>query len=179
MISELHRNGQKKENFTLRINAELMKAIKEKSTNENVSVNHFISKLLETATYWNMSAPSAGWTPMPKPILLELIDRCSYDEIEVLARKLGKQIARDILLFTGGKYDVDSWLNFLRVRSDISGFQFSEYREGNTIRCVLHHAMGKKWAVWFKSFYENVLIDMKANVVFDVSENTLTMEIRK
>ncbi|MFZ1076526.1 MAG: toxin-antitoxin system HicB family antitoxin [Nitrosotalea sp.] len=157
MVSETNHNGQKKENFTLRINAELMKEIKEKSSEENVSVNHFISKLLETATYWNIHAPSAGWTPMPRQILLELIDRYSYDEIEALAHKLGKQIARDMLLFTGGKYDVDAWLDFLRIRSDISGFQFSEYRDGNTIKCVLHHAMGKKWAVWFKSFYEIVL----------------------
>jgi hypothetical protein len=179
MTSEENNNNTKKENFTLRLDAELMKVIKEKSSEKNVSINHFVNELLETATYWNIHAPSAGWIPMPKQILLELIDKNSYNEIEAKAHKIGKQIAKDMLLFTGGKYDVDSWMHFLKIRSDISGFQFSESRDGNTIKCVLHHTMGKKWAIWFKSFYEIVLADMKANVVFDVSENTLAMEIRK
>jgi hypothetical protein len=166
-------------NFSLRINEEVMRVIKEKSELEKVSVNHVVNNLLENATSWSIYAPCAGWIPMPKQILFELIERLSYDEIESLANKLGKQLMRDILLFTQGKYDFDSFINFLKIRSSVSGFQFSEQREGNTITCVVHHGMGKKWAVWFRRFYEIALTDMKMDCSFDVSENTFTMIIRK
>jgi hypothetical protein len=166
-------------NFSLRISEEMMRVIKEKSELENVSVNHVVNNLLESGTSWNIYAPSAGWIPMPKQILFELIERMSYDEIESLANKLGKQIMRDILLITQGKYDLDSFINFLKIRSSVSGFQFSEQMEGNTITIIVHHGMGKKWAIWFRRFYEIVLTDMKLDCLFDISENTFTMIIHK
>lgn len=170
---------KKMENFSIRINSEIMKIIKEKSTSENASVNYTINQLLDNAIRWDIYAPCAGWIPMPKQILIELIDKCSYEEIVMLAQKLGKQIAHDILLFTQGKYDVNSWLHFLKIRSAISGFQFIEQRENNVIKCILNHGLGGKWTIWFKSFYEIVLKDMKTEVSFDVSENIFTMNIKQ
>ncbi|HJT10077.1 MAG TPA: hypothetical protein VJ771_04770 [Candidatus Nitrosotalea sp.] len=166
-------------NFSLRIDEEIFEKIKKLADSENNSVNHVINNLLEKSTIWNIHASSAGWIPMPKMLLMELIEMYSYEQIESLARKLGKEIARDILLFTHCKYDVDSWIDFLKIRASIAGFQFSEQRDGKIISFVLHHGMGKKWTVWFKSFYEMVLLDMKASVSFEVTENTLHAKIQK
>lgn len=175
----MNKIDQKKENFTLRIDAKSINMMKEKARKENVSVNQFINKLLDTAIYWNSHAPTAGWIPMPKKILLEMAEKFSNDELEELANKLGKQIAKDILLFTSGEYDIDSWIDFLRIRSLVSGFEFTEHREGNTIKCILHHSMGKKWSVWFQGFYDTVITDMGSKVKFEISENTLSMLIQK
>ncbi|MDE1770562.1 MAG: hypothetical protein KGI28_08440 [Thaumarchaeota archaeon] len=177
MQPERNHNGNKKENFTLRIDSEIMDVIKAKSDSENVSVNQFVNKLIGLSIYWNTHAPSAGWVPMPKQLLVELIDKMSIDEITTLAHNLGKTIAHDILLFTNNKYDVNSWINFLKFRSAVSGFSFFSQLDGNTISCTIHHGLGRKWTIWFKSFYEIVLLDMGANVTFDVSDNTLIMKI--
>ncbi|MGC1426756.1 MAG: toxin-antitoxin system HicB family antitoxin [Nitrosotalea sp.] len=175
----MNKIDQKKESFTLRINAESIDLIKENAHKENVSVNQFINRLLDTAVYWNLHARSAGWIPMPKQILLELIKKSSDAEIEELADKLGKQIAKDILLFTDKKYDVDSWIDFLRIRSQVSGFEFTEHKEDNIIKCIIHHSMGKKWSIWFQRFYNNVMTDMNAKVKFEISENIISMTIQK
>src|SRR5579872_6364874 len=172
-------HDKKMTNFSLRVDEEIFEKIKKLADSENNSVNHVINNLLEKSIKWNVHSSSAGWIPMPKIFLMELIEMYSYEKIESLAKKLGKPLAHDILLFTLGKYDIDSWINFLKIRASIAGFQFSEQVEGNTVTFVLHHGMGRKWTVWFKSFYEIVLLDMKADVSFDMSENTLIMKIQR
>ncbi|MGB9125624.1 MAG: toxin-antitoxin system HicB family antitoxin [Nitrosotalea sp.] len=56
----MNKIDHKKESLTLRINAESIDLIKENAHKENVSVNQFINRLLDTAVYWKfaMSEPN-------------------------------------------------------------------------------------------------------------------------
>ncbi len=172
-------NDAKKENFTFRIDPKVMQTIKNRSKIENVSVNQFTNNLLRISTEWNIHASGAGWVPMPKQLLLALIDKFTEDELLELACKKGKEIAQDILLFIDGKYDVDSWINFLRIRASVAGFRYSEQIENNTIKCIIYHGMGKKWSTWFANFYKIVFADLKKHTTFDVGENTIIIIITR
>ena len=169
----------KKENFTFRIDPKIMQIIKNRSKTENVSINQYTNNLLRTAVEWNIHARAAGWIPMPKQILVELADRLTEDEIPEIAKKKAKEIAQDIILFMEGKYDIDSWLNFMRIRASAAGFQYSEQIEKNKIKCIMHHGLGKKWSLWFTEFYKSVFSDLNKQTVFDVGENTISMTITK
>lgn len=178
-MENINNGDARKENFTFRIEPKTMQIIKNRSKVENSSINQYVNNLLRISTEWNIYAPSAGWVPMPKQLLLTLVDKFTENELSEISHKKGKEIAQDILLFMDGKYDIDSWVNFLRIRASASGFQYSEQIENNTIRCVIHHGMGKKWSVYFASFYENVFSDLKKHVKFDVAENTIAMIITR
>lgn len=176
-LNEENDFAYKKENLTLRIEPEILEAIKQKSKTEKVSINNIVNKMLQSYTDWNQYAPDAGWVPMPKQLLGHLMEKCSENEISELAHKKGKDIAQDILLFMNGRYDLESWINFLKNRASASGFRFSEQRDRNSIRCLLHHELGRGWSIWFKCFYEIVFTDLGKKVDFEISENTLAIKI--
>jgi len=171
--------NDKKENFTFHIDSKIMEIIKNRSKMENVSVNHYVNHLLRFSALWNVHAPSAGWIPMPKQILLALIDKFTEDELLELANKKGKEIAQDILLFIDGRYDVDSWINFIKIRAAAAGFSYSEQIENNTTKCIIYHGMGKKWSAWFANFYKTVFDDLKKHATFEVGENTMCINITR
>lgn len=156
-----------------------MGVIKNRSKTENASINQYVNNLLGIAIEWNMYAPTAGWIPMPKHLLLALIEKFTETELTELAQKKGKEIAQDILLFMDGEYTIDSWINFLKVRSSASGFQFSEQIENNVIKCVMYHGLGKKYSVWFASFYKSVFDDLHKHSTFDVGDNAIVMIITR
>lgn len=169
----------KRENFTFRIDSKIMQIIKDRSKMENVSVNQYVNHLLRGSTEWNIHALTAGWVPMPKQLLLTLIDKFTEDELSQLACKKGKEIAQDILLFIDGKYDVESWINFIKIRAGAAGFRYSEQLENNTTKCIIYHGMGKKWSAWFANFYKTVFDDLKKHAAFEVGENTIIMTITR
>jgi len=41
----------------------------------------------------------------------------------------------------------------------------------------MHHDMGEKWSVFFKSYYETVFNDLGAKVSIDFTENTVMIEL--
>lgn len=167
--------SQKKENLTLRIEPEILEVIKHKAKTENVSINYTVNKMLQTFTEWNKFGPDAGWIPMPKQLLVNLIEKFSEPEILELASKKGNDIAQGILLFMDGEYDLDSWLCFLKNRANASGFRFSEQRGKNSIKCLLHHDLGRRWSLWFKSFYEIVFSNLGKKATFEISDNAIAV----
>ncbi|MDE1765670.1 MAG: hypothetical protein KGI27_05240 [Thaumarchaeota archaeon] len=165
------------ESITFRIEKSILDNLREVAKRQKITPNSLAGQILGSHLEWELSAAAAGWISMPKSFLVEFMKLVDEKEMERIISKLSKEMAKDMDLYMRGKHDVESWLSIIRARSARSGFELTEYGEGNTLELVIQHDMGKKWSRYFKTFYENVFYDLGIKADFDYTENTLAIKL--
>jgi len=169
----------KPESFTIRIEKGILNKLRSYSKTEKMTINSVINQLLSQSVDWDISAAKAGWIPMPKPILLEIFEKLSEDEIKNITEKHAKTALRDMLLTMKGKCDVSDWLSLLRSRAKTSNFHYSESDEIESVKVVLRHDLGIKFSLYLNSFHEEVFNELGCKVELDYTPNVLSIVIDK
>ncbi len=169
---------KKNESITFRIDSQVLDKLRTLSEQERISLNTLVNQILSHYIEWGINSVKAGWVPMPKEALIELIDHLDDKVIPDIACKLAKKAAKDNLLIMRNKYNLEEFIAFLKTRARVSGFTLSITRENDQLTCIMQHNMGMKWSLFFKSVYQCVLNDLGHPVTFDICENTLVLNIK-
>jgi hypothetical protein len=76
------------------------------------------------------------------------------------------------------KYDLGSFLEWLRRWCDASDFSEKEFYQNNTLICIIQHGLGLKWSIYLKTLVKVVLDDLtQMKVDFDSSSSMLIFRI--
>ena len=162
---------------SFRLNTEMMNDLKSVAKKQKLPVNTLVSNILESHLGWDISAAEVGWVVMLKAGMIEMIKSLDEQAVSNIAKKVADVGAKEISLYMRGKYGIDEWISIFRERSKMSGFSLKEHKEKDRIKLVMHHDMGEKWSVFFKSYYETVFNDLGAKVSIDFTENTVMIEL--
>jgi hypothetical protein len=101
------------------------------------------------------------------------LDGVDIDKISKIMSKLSKPMSKHMK----GKHNLHTWLSMIRGRCERSGFNLTEFRQGDNIELVMQHDMGEKWSIYFKAFYESVFYDLGVKTSFDYTENTIVIKL--
>lgn len=165
------------EHATFRIDKEILDNLKLLAKDQNLSLNTVVNQVLDSHINWDQHAPQVGWVVMLKAAMIDLIKNVDSEAIIKTATKASENGAKEISLFMRGKYGIEEWISILKDRAKKSGFNFKEYHENGKTKLVMHHDMGEKWSLFFKSYFENVFVELGSNVKADFTENTMIIEI--
>jgi hypothetical protein len=167
------------ENFSIRIDKRVLDKLRKHAKMEGTSLNSMINSLLTFDVDWHIPAASSGWVPIPKSILTAIMEKLDDNEISDIVENVARKTLKDLVLAMKGKYATKEMLEVLGGRSKAAGFHYSEVDEGDNIHFIMQHNMGKKWSLYFKSFYEMALNDLGCKAKFTMTDNTVTYTINK
>lgn len=162
---------------SFRLNTKMLNNLKTVAKKEKTNVNTLVSQILESHLGWDLYAAEVGWVVMLKAGMMEIIKNLDAETITNIAKKIADSGAKEIALYMRGKYGIDEWISITRDRARMSGFSLKEYQLKNKIRFVMHHEMGEKWSIFFKTYYETVFYDLGAKVRCDSTENSIVIEL--
>lgn len=169
----------KTENISIRIDKEVLDKLRKYARMENSSINSEIVKLLTFDVDWSIVATKSGWIPVPRNILIAIMDKLDDKEVVAIAEGIAKKTLRDLVLSMTGNYTVKGALDVLGGRSRAAGFHYDEVDGDDEIHFVMQHNMGQKWSLYFTVFYESALRDLGCATKFTMTDNTITYTVKK
>ena len=172
-------NEHQTESFSIRVDKRVLDRIRKHAKMEGTSLNSMINTLLTFDIDWHIPAASSGWVPIPKNILIAIMDKLDEKEIVEVAENVARKTLKDLVLAMKGKYGTKETLEILAGRSKAGGFHYNEVEEGNHIHFIMQHNMGRKWSLYFKTFYELALSDLGCKTKFTMTDNTVTYTVNK
>lgn len=178
MISDSERDP-KNQSITLRINSNVLEKIRRHAEYESTTLNATANQLFTHAVDWTIPAARAGWVPIPKKILMAIVDNLDEDTLQAVATEVGKTVPKDMLLIMRGNIGVNQWVSVLRSRARAAGFSYQEEVTTDAIKTVTKHDMGMKWSIWFKAFYQSYFEELGCAVKFSATDSTIVCEIQK
>ena len=173
------KNEPKTENINIRINKRVLGKLRKYAKMENSSINAEIVKLLTFDVDWSIVATKSGWIPMPRNVLIAIMDKLDDKEIMGIADGIARKTLRDLVLSMTGDYNVKGVIDVLGGRSRAAGFHYDEVERDDEIHFVMQHNMGLKWSKYFTMFYESALRDLGCATKFTTTDNTITYAIKK
>lgn len=163
------------EHVTFRISKKILQELKEISADEKISLNTLTNQILNSHLKWDLHAPEVGWVVMLKSAVTELIKKADDQTIIKIAKESAETGAKEIALYMRGNYGIEEWLSILKDRAKMSGFNLKEYSDKNGKKIVMHHEMGEKWSLFFKTYYETVFYDLGVKVRTEITENSIIL----
>jgi len=174
-------NGTKKTaTMTFRIDENIVTKLRDEADNREISLNTLVNQILKRFVEWGLFEPKLGLIPMAKPIVVELFENMSEDEIADMARRVGTNAVRDIALFMKHKMDLESFLNWFETRMKTSFVEVSHHKaEDGKHSYILKHDLGRNWSIFHKVILELIFNDVLGkridNIV--VSPTTLSFSV--
>lgn len=169
----------KNESITFRIDKKVLDKLRSYAKNQKTTLNSTVNQSLEHSVDWDILAAATGWIPMPKNVLISILNKLDEKTIAELATKMGKSVPRDILFGMKGKSSVREWISILKSRARAAGFHYNEIEENESIKFITQHDMGIKWSIYFKTYYESAFMELGCNAEFDLTNNTLVYTVDK
>ena len=111
--------------MTFRIDESIMNKLRNESEQREVSLNTLVNQILKRFVEWGVFENKVGIIPMPKPIVAELFENMSEHEIIDMAKRVGKNVVKDIALFMKHEINVDSFLEWFETRMKVSSLEIS------------------------------------------------------
>jgi hypothetical protein len=164
------------ESMTFRLESTSLDKLKAKAKEERISLNTLVNQVIVGYVEWDLTAVSAGWMVMPKGIIRKMLAKLTEKEVEQVAKETFSEV-KDIVLFMTNKNDLEGFFSVLRIRSKKSGFQVKEVSDNNKTTFIIQHDLGAKWSLFAKTFYEGVLHSLEKKVIFEITENTVVINV--
>ena len=154
--------SKKTSTMTFRIDGQVLKVLKAESERRQISLNTLVNQLLKRFIEWDMFEPKVGMIPMAKPIVIELFDNLSKEEITNMALNIGKNVVYDIALFMKNKMDLESFISWFETRMRSSSIEINHSVDNDIHTYTMKHELGEKW-----SLYHKVVLELMFNEIFE------------
>lgn len=168
---------EKTESITLRLDKRVLDKLRSYSQIEKTSINSVVNQFLQHSVDWDILAAGTGWIPIPKNILVAILDKLDDKTIVEVATKLGQTVPKDILLSMKGNSTIRDWVAILRSRARAAGFHYNEEEEKGKTKFITQHDMGIKWSKYFKTYYESAFNALGCHAEFVFTDNALVFKM--
>ena len=101
------------ETTTFRLNQSIMNNIRFEAENRMIGLNDLINQIFKRFVEWNQFEPISGMVHIPKPVVTELLNKKSNQEITKMAESIGKTAVYSTVLLMRGKIDSKTFLLWL------------------------------------------------------------------
>lgn len=171
---------KKTSTMTFRLEDKVLETLRTESDKQQVSLNTFVNQILKRFVEWDMYEPRVGMIPIAKPIVVELFNKMSREEISQMALDIGKNVVYDISLFMKNKMDLDSFLSWFETRMNSSLTETNHSVQNGFHVYILKHDLGKNWSLYHKIVLELIFNEILGKRIdIDVSNTTLRFKFQE
>jgi len=180
--NENFHKSRKTTTITLRIDTDVMQNLYNKSRQDDISLNTLFNQVLKRYVEWDMYEGKAGMISLSKPVVKELFQRLSREDLMKMTKEVAKNAVYDIALFMkGGKMDPDSFVSWFLSRmkncSEITKTDIGEEISERTHTCIIKHDLGENWSLFHKAILESIFNDILARPIhISTTGSTLILE---
>lgn len=165
---------KKTSTITFRIDNNILKILRSESERQQVSLNTFVNRLLKRFVEWDMFEPKVGMIPIAKPIVIELFNKMSKEDVSKMALDIGKNVVHDIALFMKNKMDLQSFLSWFEIRMNSSSIEINHTVTNGLHIYVLKHELGENWSLYHKIVLELMFHEIfKKSLEITISNTTI------
>ena len=155
---------KKTETATFRINQDILEKLRVDSKKEKTTLNSTINNVLSQFVEWYAPAKQAGMIPLPKSLLVKILDYLSDEQIIQVAEYMVKNEIKDILLVLKNEHNISSFMGAVESWAYTSGFPFSHEELSHSIqKYVICHGMGKNWSLYFGTLFTRMFEELGAH----------------
>ncbi|HET6588930.1 MAG TPA: hypothetical protein VFG45_02075 [Candidatus Nitrosocosmicus sp.] len=159
-------DSKKTATMTFRLDEHVLKVLRNESERNQITLNSLVNQLLKRYVEWDMFEPKVGMIPIAKPIVVQLFSKMTKEDIENMAKEIGKDVVHDIALFMKNRMDLDSFLSWFETRMTSSLTETNHTIQDGCHIYVLKHELGENW-----SLYHKIVIELMFNEIFNKTVN--------
>jgi hypothetical protein len=163
--------------ITFRIDEELLNKLRLESQNQEVSTNTLAGQAFKRFLEWDVYQPKIGFVCITKPVFIKIFENLTEAEVTRLVCTMGKDDARDMVLFMKGKIDVESFMAWFEMQMINSSVQTTHIVENNTHAYVMKHDLGKNWSLYHKTILE-IIFERMFNIKPELNCSARTITLR-
>ena len=166
--------------LTFRLDEDIANQLEEEAKHRQVSLNAITNQALHRFVEWDRHEQRTRMVPVTAPVIRELLDRMTAEEIERIARTLGKNTVEEITLLVKKKVDVDSFVSWYLERMKSCSVVVEDDDDEIHKTYILSHELGYNWSLLHKTILESVF-SQRLNVPLEtqISSGTLAFRFRR
>jgi hypothetical protein len=174
-------NDRKKgfETTTFRLNERVMINVRIESENQLISMNTLINQVLKRFVGWDRFESISGMIHIPKPVVIELFNKRSKEEIIDLAKSVGKKAISNTILFMKGEKNLNTFLSWIDTEMNNHSLKIRHTIEGDTHTYIMKHEMGEKFSLYYVTILESIFKDyLGENIEANMSDELLSIRFK-
>ncbi|MBI2183657.1 MAG: hypothetical protein HYU39_01730 [Thaumarchaeota archaeon] len=143
--------------FTLRVDQDILDALKDEAGRQGVSANVLVNKQLRKYVDWGRFSERYGMISISKNALRRLLRVIPDETLRELATEGGREGPIDIILFVWGEVTMENVIKLLHIFAVYHGMgDLEEHDENGRKRFVFHHDMGPKRSIYIEAFFKSM-----------------------
>jgi len=163
------------ESITFRLDAEILKKLREEAVQKDVSINTLVSQTLKQHMEWYSNAAKAGFVSVRKSFLKGLLELISDKDLSYISKKIAENETKDFVLLLRNGFTIENALSALESWFRASGYPFRHETTEFMHSYVIQHDMGRKMSVNLAEIYHYLFESFKLKRVdFDMTDRTLS-----
>lgn len=170
-------NASRTATISLRIPKDILAKLHSESAHREINLNTLVTQIFTRFVEWDGAAPKSKIIPVPKQVLLNLLNRASVEEVASIAESFVRNENRTTILIMRNEYNINTVLSVLESWIRAAGFS---YRKDYLIRhykYVINHEMGVKWSIFFKVYLDTVFQDLGMSVQIQYTDNVVSLTL--
>ena len=181
-VLENHSNLKNKsavstETVTFRINRSMINNIKIESENRMISTNDFLNQIFKRFVEWNRYEPIVGMVHIPKPVVIELFNKKSDDEVIQMAQTIGKDTISNTVLLMKGTNDLKTFLIWIEAEMNTHSLHIRHTIEKGLHKYIIKHDLGYKFSLYYKTIINSIFRELlKDKITFTISSELILFE---
>jgi hypothetical protein len=196
MLGEEAPRQQSTRSVTFRLYSGVIDEMQTEADSREISLNVLVNQVLKRYTEWDRYQNKVGMMPVPKAMLLTIIDKAisvakeegikdipAYrDQIIKHAAQMAFEIMKDTVLFMKKTYNLWVVLDVLEEYMKVSGIKADHRIEGSRNHVfVVKHDLGENWSLFTKELLGMIfekLASVKAEITVTPNTTVATVAFR-
>lgn len=139
---------------TFRLSRKSLDELKSEARRKGISLNSLVNQIIKEHIEWHSSAASAGFIPVRRMLIKDLIDPLDEKEIDDLAHNAIQNLVGTAMLVIVKKHSTESAIELLERWMRISGLPHRVEVKDDGKTYVIQHDMGRKWSYYLARLFE-------------------------
>ena len=170
-------SSKKTSTMTFRIDEDILNKLRSESENRETSLNTFVNQIFKRYVEWDMYESKVGMVPIAKPIIIELFNKITKEQIVDMANRIGKNVVRDIALFMKGDINLTSFISWFEARMRASSIEINHNIKNNNHTFIIKHDLGENWSLYHKTVLELIFREiLEKKVDFDYNAGMISFK---
>jgi len=171
-------SSKKTKTATFRLEEDILDDLRKTAETEKITLNSLTNQVFKQYVKWDSRAAKAGLVPLPKVLLVKIIDKLTKEEIIQIAQYMVDKEIKDIILVLRKEHNITSFLDVVESWAKTSDFPFEHEEKNGSHKYVISHGMGKKWSLYFEEVFKRMFEQLEiTKAKFDITEKTLLFTI--
>jgi hypothetical protein len=167
------------ETITFRLNESVMISIRSDAENKIMSMNNLVNRILKRFVESDSVDGTSGMVHMSRPVVTELFNKKTDQEIIDLAKDIGKNSIYNTVLFMTGKRDLDTFLLWIEREMNEHSVSTRRIVEDNMHKYIIKHDLGYKFSLYYKTIIESIFNDYYGESVnFTLSDELILFKFK-